>query len=387
MTRLNPVEAKTTAPGWYTHTLQRQKKATARITRLPPRLPPAKKRRRAELGRRREIHKSHSPKRLETRTSRTQTLQTQTHSTQTRTHLQPKTRTHLPKGPAGERPVRGYLLVMAEQAVIKQAAQKGFRRAIVAISSSVRAGHQAVARGGAAAITDRATPRRSRRTTRCRRSTKPPPPRTTSRSKRRTTPPANARSNHCTNTSSSTSNGITTTSGWLGTVSSTRRTWRPSPRSSSRRRPRSRPGLSSWAPPQPKPPAAQVQAGVAHAWPPAVHTPGAPGGDWFQRTGRDVNVLRGQEVTQVIGGHPAGAHHHMAGRAHGHTQAHGYHFPVPQPPGAMFPHPSFPESRSQGPAPTGYLGIYPKSPAGDGSHARRSQHGQQTDDERATRRF
>ena len=117
-------------------------------------------------------------------------------------------------------------------------------------------------------------------------------------------------------------------------------------------------------PPQPKPPAAaQVQAGVAHAWPPAVHTPGAPGGDWFQRTGRDVNMLRGQEVTQVIGGHPTGAHHHMADRAHGHTQAHGYHFPVPQPPGAMFPHPSFPESRSQGPAPTGYLGIYPKSPA------------------------
>jgi hypothetical protein len=123
------------------------------------------------------------------------------------------------------------------------------------------------------------------------------------------------------------------------------------------------PGPVVMGPPQPKPPAAQVQAGVAHAWPPAVHTPGAPGGDWFQRTGRDVNVLRGQEVTQVIGGHPAGAHHHMAGRAHGHTQAHGYHFPVPQPPGAMFPHPSFPESRSQGPAPTGYLGIYPKSPA------------------------
>ena len=128
--------------------------------------------------------------------------------------------------------------------------------------------------------------------------------------------------------------------------------------------PQQAPGPVVMGPPQPKPPAAaQVQAGVAHAWPPAVHTPGAPGGDWFQRTGRDVNVLRGQEVTQVISGHPAGAHHHMAGRAHGHTQAHGYHFPVPQPPGAMFPHPSFPESRSQGPAPTGYLGIYPKSPA------------------------
>ena len=46
---------------------------------------------------------SHSPKRLETRTSRTQTLQTQTHSPQTRTHLQPKTRTHLPKGPSSRR--------------------------------------------------------------------------------------------------------------------------------------------------------------------------------------------------------------------------------------------------------------------------------------------
>ena len=87
----------------HTHT-QRQKKATARITRLPPRLPPAKKRRRAELGRRRrQMRKSHSPKRLETRTSRTQTLQTQTHSPQTRTHLQPKTRTHLPKGPSSRR--------------------------------------------------------------------------------------------------------------------------------------------------------------------------------------------------------------------------------------------------------------------------------------------
>ena len=50
-------------------------------------------------------------------------------------------------------------------------------------------------------------------------------------------------------------------------------------------------------------------------------------------------------MTQVIGGP---SHHHAAPGPHAMAARHHYHFPVPQPPGAMYPHPAFPDRARRG---------------------------------------
>lgn len=130
----------------------------------------------------------------------------------------------------------------------------------------------------------------------------------------------------------------------------------------------------SMGPPQPKPPPGGV-AGLGWTnWP---HVPV----DWFHAGHQQPP--RGEEVTQVIGG-PSHAHHGAAPGPHGAMAArHHYHFPVPQPPGAMFPHPAYPGSGSQGPNPPA-LNLGPggggggKSPAAEvnaGVNAGRSTRG------------
>jgi len=111
----------------------------------------------------------------------------------------------------------------------------------------------------------------------------------------------------------------------------------------------------SMGPPQPKPPPGVAGLGWTN-W--------AAPGDWFQMTGPRPPP-RGEEVTQVIGGP---SHHHATPGPHAMAARHHYHFPVPQPPGAMYPHPAFPGSGSQGPPPgAGYPGaLNPSGGSGGG---------------------
>ena len=113
----------------------------------------------------------------------------------------------------------------------------------------------------------------------------------------------------------------------------------------------------SMGPPQPKPSPGVAGVGWTN-WPPNP-------GDWFHPGPQPPP--RGEEVTQVIGGP---SHHHQPG-PHAMAARHHYHFPVPQPPGAMYPHPAYPGSGSQGPIGAGFPGALNPGEGGDGGKSPR----------------